>query len=50
MALDEYKPRAEEKDAIPIPGTKNKEHLVENLKAAEIKLSGNIIKEIDSLY
>src|SRR3989344_190576 len=38
------------KNTIPIPGTKNKKHLEENIKALEIKLEENIIKKIDSLY
>ena len=36
--------------AIPIPGTKNKEHLEENIKAGEIELPDKIIKELDNLY
>ena len=36
--------------AIPIPGTKNKIHLEENIKAAGIKLDEKTIKELDSLY
>ena len=36
--------------AIPIPGTKNKIHLEENMKAADIKLTEKTIKELDSLY
>ncbi len=36
--------------AIPIPGTKNKEHLDENIKAAEIELPQKVIKEINELY
>ena len=36
--------------AIPIPGTKNKIHLEENMKAAEIKLDYKTLKELDSLF
>lgn len=36
--------------AIPIPGTRNKAHLDENLKAAEIELPEKIIKELNSIY
>jgi len=36
--------------AIPIPGTQNKEHLLENIKAADIKLEKEIIEKLDSLY
>ena len=37
-------------NAIPIPGTKNKKHLEENMRAMEIKLDDEIIKKINSLY
>ena len=37
-------------NAIPIPGTKNKEHLDENIKAAEIKLSEKVMNELNRLY
>jgi len=36
--------------AIPIPGTKNKEHLLENIKAADITLDKEIISKLDSLF
>ena len=36
--------------AIPIPGTKNKIHLEENMKAADIALDYKTLKELDSLY
>lgn len=36
--------------AIPIPGTKNKEHLLENIKAADIKLEKETIEKLDSLF
>ncbi|MEK6875979.1 MAG: aldo/keto reductase [Nanoarchaeota archaeon] len=36
--------------AIPIPGTKNKQHLLENIKAADIKLEKEIIKSLDKLF
>ncbi|HIH13958.1 MAG TPA: aldo/keto reductase [Nanoarchaeota archaeon] len=36
--------------AIPIPGTKSKQHLLENMKAAEIELSPDIIKKLDALF
>ena len=36
--------------AIPIPGTSNKHHLDENMKAAEIDLQQKMIKELDLLY
>ena len=36
--------------AIPIPGTRNKLHLDENLKAANIDLPKKIINELDSMY
>jgi len=36
--------------AIPIPGTQNKEHLLENIKAADIKLEKDIIKKLDGLF
>ena len=36
--------------AIPIPGTQNKEHLLENIKAADIKLEKDIIEKLDSLF
>ena len=36
--------------AIPIPGTKNKEHLLENIKAADIKLDNETIEKLDSLF
>ena len=36
--------------AIPIPGTKNKQHLLENIKAADIKLEKEIIGRLDKLF
>jgi len=36
--------------AIPIPGTSNKHHLLENIKAADIKLQNDIIEKLDKLY
>ena len=36
--------------AIPIPGTKNKEHLMDNMKAAEVKLPEKVMEELDGLY
>jgi len=36
--------------AIPIPGTQNKEHLLENIKAADIKLEKEIIEKLDNLF
>ena len=36
--------------AIPIPGTQNKEHLLENMEAADIKLEKEIIEKLDVLY
>jgi len=36
--------------AIPIPGTANKDHLKENIKAADIKLEKEIINKLDKLY
>lgn len=36
--------------AIPIPGTKNKFHLDENIKAADVKLPEKTVEELDSLY
>jgi len=36
--------------AIPIPGTQNKEHLSENIKAADIKLEKETINKLDSLF
>ena len=36
--------------AIPIPGTTNKQHLLENIKAADIKLEEEIIKKLDGLF
>ena len=36
--------------AIPIPGTKSKQHMLENMKAAEIELSPDIIKKLDALF
>ncbi len=36
--------------AIPIPGTRNKNHLEENMKSANIELSDKIMHELDSLY
>jgi len=36
--------------AIPIPGTTSKEHLIENMKAADIKLEKEIIEKLDGLY
>lgn len=37
-------------NAIPIPGTRNKKHLEENMKAIEIKLDEKIINEINNLF
>ena len=37
-------------NAIPIPGTRSKEHFNENMKAAEISLSEDAIEELDNLY
>jgi len=36
--------------AIPIPGTGNKEHLLENLKAGSITLQNDIIEKLDRLF
>ena len=36
--------------AIPIPRTKSKEHLLENIKAADIKLEKEIIEKLDGLF
>jgi len=36
--------------AIPIPGTTSKEHLKENIKAADIKLEKEIIEKLDGLF
>ena len=36
--------------AIPIPGTRNKLHLEENTKAADIELQEKTVNELDSLY
>jgi len=36
--------------AIPIPGTKSKEHLLENIKAADITLDKETINKLDSLF
>ena len=36
--------------AIPIPGTTNKQHLLENMKASNIKLEKEIIEKLDGLY
>jgi len=36
--------------AIPIPGTQNKEHLLENIKAADIKLEKETIEKLDGLF
>jgi len=36
--------------AIPIPGTQNKEHLLENIKAADITLDKETINKLDSLF
>lgn len=35
------------KDIVPIPGTKKRKYLEENLKAAEINLTANELKELD---
>jgi len=35
--------------AIPIPGTSNKHHLLENIKATEVQLTKEIIKRLDAL-
>ena len=36
--------------ALPIPGTRSKKHLEENMNSANIELSDNIVNELDSLY
>jgi len=36
--------------AIPIPGTSSKQHLLENINAADIKLQTDTIKELDNLF
>jgi len=36
--------------AIPIPGTSKKEHLLENIKAADIKLEKEMIEKLDDLF
>jgi len=36
--------------AIPIPGTQNKDHLLENIKAADIKLDKEVIEKLDGLF
>ena len=36
--------------AIPIPGTKDKDHLNDNIKAAEIDLNEKTIEKLDSLF
>ena len=36
--------------AIPIPGTKNEQHLQENIKAADIKLEKEVINKLDKLF
>ena len=36
--------------AIPIPGTSKKQHLLENIKAADIKLQKDTLEELDNLY
>ena len=36
--------------AIPIPGTRNKLHLEENMKAADIELEEKIINEINNIF
>ncbi len=36
--------------AIPIPGTTNKQHLLENIKAADIVLEKEIIEKLNNLY
>src|SRR3989338_774613 len=36
--------------AIPIPGTKNKRHLLENIKSADIKLEREIVGRLDKLF
>ncbi len=36
--------------AIPIPGTTNKEHLLENVKATEIELPKEVMKKMDGMY
>ena len=36
--------------AVPIPGTRDKKHLDENIKAAEIELSKKTIEKLDSLF
>ena len=36
--------------AIPIPGTTNKQHLLENIKSADIKLEKAIIEKLDILF
>jgi len=39
---------AKGEDIVPIPGTKTPEYLVENMKAAELQLSPEIMNEIES--
>jgi len=36
--------------AIPIPGTTSKEHLLENIKVAEIELPKEVVKKMDGMY
>ncbi len=36
--------------AIPIPGTRNKQHLDENMKSADAEMDEKLINELDSLY
>src|SRR3989344_3753528 len=36
--------------AIPIPGTSKKEHFLENIKAGEIKITDEIVEELDRLF
>jgi len=36
--------------AIPIPGTSKKEHLLENIKAVDIKLDKEIMEKLDDLF
>lgn len=41
---------AKGEDIIPIPGTKREKYLIENVNALNIELTGDEIRELDSLY
>jgi aryl-alcohol dehydrogenase-like predicted oxidoreductase len=41
---------AKGEDIIPIPGTKRKEYLIENIGAIKVELSNDEISELDKLY